>query len=223
VGAVLREYARFFIGPRYEHAFAQGLLALEQNWVGPLAANGSVMPTLHAFQAMERSAPPRLLQNWRFQQALYRAYYDAYTQARLRYETGLEEQAFDVLRQAGALGARRAMDAAEVILNRAVTHPLNAAWRTRIFQLAEALFQSIRMQLSVPLYAAQSETRGANLDGLDYPLNDRPWLLAQMERIRALPGSDRAHHPLERPRAGRLLRGPFRRLGLPVDCARPDL
>jgi hypothetical protein len=42
------------------------------------------------------------------------------------------------------------------------------------------------MQLSVPLYAAQSERRGANLDGVDYPLNDRPWLKAQFERIRTL-------------------------------------
>ena len=42
------------------------------------------------------------------------------------------------------------------------------------------------MQLSVPLYYAQSETRGANLDGVDYPLNDRPWLFDQFTRIRGL-------------------------------------
>ena len=100
-------------------------------------------------------------------------------------------------------------------------------WRTRIFQLAEALFQSIHMQLSVPLYYAQSETRGANLDGLDYPLNDRPWLLDQMARIRALTdedapaGRDRKAGALDRSRPGRLLRGPLQRLGLPVDCSRP--
>ena len=64
--------------------------------------------------------------------------------------------------------------------------PVAQAWRTRIFQLAEALFQSIHMQLSVPLYAAQSETRGANLDGVDYLLNDRPWLQAQFAYIRSL-------------------------------------
>ena len=92
----------------------------------------------------------------------------------------------DQLGQAEQLGSLGALDLAEAILQQAVTRPIASGWRTRIYQLAEALFQSIHMQLSVPLYAAQSETRGANLDGLDYPLNDRPWLKHQFERIRAL-------------------------------------
>ena len=36
---ILREYSRYFIGDRYADAFAQGLLALERNWRGPLTAN----------------------------------------------------------------------------------------------------------------------------------------------------------------------------------------
>ena len=44
---------------------------------------------------LERRAPPRVLANWRFQQALYRAYYDAYVRSRLIYETDLEERALD--------------------------------------------------------------------------------------------------------------------------------
>ena len=57
--------------------------------------------------------------------------------------------------------------------------PVARDWRTRIFQLAEALFQSIHMQLSVHLYQGQHERRGANLDGCDTPLNNRMWLKAQ--------------------------------------------
>ena len=184
---ILREFSRFFIGEAYTHDFAHGLAALETNWVGSLATNQSVLPTLAHFQALEKTAAPAVLQNWRIQQALYRAYYDAYTQARLRYETGLEEQALDRLRQAEKLGTLLALQEAENTLDRAVLQPINIQWHTRINQLAEALFQSIHMQLSVPLYAAQSETRGANLDGLDYPLNDRPWLKEQFTRIRAIP------------------------------------
>ncbi len=129
----------------------------------------------------------RCCRNWRFQMALYRAYYDAYVRSRLLYEMGLEEQALDQLRQAPTLGALRAIDRAEIILDQAVSQPIASAWRTRIFQLAEALFQSIHMQLSVPFYAAQSETRGANLDGVDYPLNDSPWLKEHFAHIRTLP------------------------------------
>ncbi len=36
---ILREYSRYFIGDGYADSFAQGLLALERNWRGPLAAN----------------------------------------------------------------------------------------------------------------------------------------------------------------------------------------
>src|SRR2546428_370919 len=70
---ILREYSRYFIGDPYTDTFAQGLLALERNWRGPLAANSAVYTTLERFQAMDRAAAPRDLRNWRFQQALYRA------------------------------------------------------------------------------------------------------------------------------------------------------
>jgi len=183
---ILRQYSRFFIDSRFTDDFALGLLALERNWVGPLAANEGVYPTLCQFQAMEKAAAPRLLKNWRFQQALYRAYYDAYTRSRLLYESSLEEGAMDRLRQADRLGSLLALDQAEAILDEAALKPIATGWQRRIYQLAEALFQSVHMQLSVSLYYAQSEVRGANLDGLDYPLNDRPWLKDQFARLRAL-------------------------------------
>jgi hypothetical protein len=90
---ILREYSRYFVGPAYTDSFAQGLLALERNWRGPLAANASVYATLEQFQAMERAASPADLRNWRFQQALYRAYYDARVRSRLLHETAIEERA----------------------------------------------------------------------------------------------------------------------------------
>lgn len=186
VTEILRQYSRFFIGQAQTGDFARGLLALEENWRGPLATNTGVDATLQQFQAMERAAAPTVLKNWRFQMALYRAYYDAYVRARLLYESGLEAQAMDELRQAQWLGALPALALAEATLDRAITAPIAQAWRTRLFQLAEALFQSIHMQLSVPLYAGQHETRGANLDGVDFALNDRPWLKAQFAHIRTL-------------------------------------
>ncbi len=122
------------------------------------------------FQAMEHAAPPAVLRNWRFQQALYRAYYDAYTRKRLLHENALEDEALRKLRDTHDTGA------AAAILDRAVTQPAAPQWRARIFELAEALFQSIGMQLSVPRYQAIGVDRGASLDTLDVPLNNRLWL-----------------------------------------------
>jgi len=84
---ILREYSRYFIGEQYADDWAQGLIALERNWRGPLLTNKAVFNTLRQFQEMERGASPQVLLNWRFQQGLYRAYYDAYTGRRWWYET----------------------------------------------------------------------------------------------------------------------------------------
>jgi hypothetical protein len=188
VTTVLRDYARYFIGAAYADTFAQGLAALEKNWQGPLLTNGNVETTLLQFQAMERAASPQVLLNWRFQQALYRAYYDAYTRRRLIAETASEESAMDALRTAGAVGSLQAMARAEAILN----NPAGPApaLRARIFELAEALYQSVRMQLSVPRYKAIAVGRGANLDTLDMPLNSRAWLAARFAEIRKETGEN---------------------------------
>ena len=175
VFGILEDYARFFIDPGLSNEFAHGLYSLEQNWRGPLAVNTGVQTTLRQFQAMEQSASPFLKRNWRFQQTLYRAYYDAYTRERLAFETSLEVQALGRLRGACKAGSRVAIRAALGLWDQAVVAPIAQDLRTRVFQLAEALFNSIRMQLSVDLYQAQYETRGANLDAVDFPLNDRMW------------------------------------------------
>jgi hypothetical protein len=183
---ILRQYSRYFIGDRYEDDFAQGLLALERNWRGPLFSNGPVDATLQQFRALERTAAPQVKLNWRFQHALYRAYYDAYQRRRVIYETELENQAMGRLGKAKQLGTGQAMQQAETILERAISNRVSPELRARVFELAEALFQSIRMQLSVDRYQAISVGRGANLDTIDVPLNNRVWLRNQFERIRKL-------------------------------------
>jgi hypothetical protein len=183
---ILRQYSRYFIGDDYQDSFAQGLLALERNWRGPLATNAGVYTTLQQFQAMERASTPDTRLNWRFQQALYRAYYDAYTRRRLLHETALEESAMDALREARQTGALSAVDRAQEILDRALTGRPADTWRTRVFELAEALFQSIRMQLSVEKYKAISVDRGATLDTIDAPLNSRRWLEQRFADIRKM-------------------------------------
>ena len=183
---VLREYSRYFIGPAFKDRFADGLLRLEKNWEGPVLKNAGIDATLQKFQALEDDAGPAQKLNWRFQHALYRAYYDAYVRARLKYETELETNALGKLREARSLGSLKAMTEAEAILDRAKKEPVATELRARVFQLAEALFQSIRMQLSVPRYHAIAVDRGANLDTIDFPLNSAGWLKKRFAAIRDL-------------------------------------
>jgi hypothetical protein len=180
---ILREYGRYFIGADEADGFAQALLGLERNWQGALATNQGVYVTLQQFQDLEKRAAPELLANWRFQQALYRAYYDAYVRARLLRETAVEERALEALREGPAAGSLAAIAAAEKILAEAQT-PVAADWRKRVFGLADALFKSIQMQTSVSKYQAISVDRGATLDTVDVPLGNGPWLVQRLAALR---------------------------------------
>ena len=184
---VLREYGRYFIVEGEGAAFAQGLVELESNWRGPLLASPGVGSTLRRFQSLERAASPKTLANWRFQQALYRAYYDAYVRDRLVRETALEARAMAILRRASTTGSWQAMERGEQVLDEAVTEPHNQDWRARVFELGAALYQSIGMQLSHDLYKANRTRRAASLDTVDEPLNDSRWLKKSLGAIRQIP------------------------------------
>ncbi|MBI4600678.1 MAG: hypothetical protein HY721_01835 [Planctomycetes bacterium] len=188
VREILRDYSRCFLGEAYAESFAEGLLDLERNWLGPLLSNTGVYGTLERFQGMECAASPRDLLNWRLQQGLYRAYYDAYVRSRLLHETALHDEAMASLRGVRATGSAAALARAEAALQRIASERVAEDWRGRVFELAEALFQSARMQLSVERYKAISVGRGANLDTIDVPLVPVKWLRGQLAEVRGLPG-----------------------------------
>lgn len=189
VEGILREYARYYIHPAFEEMFTMGLLGLERNWNRPIARDEfmNIFEIRLLFQSMERKAPPSVKLNWRYQQALYRAYYDALIESRLKHETGLEEAARAKLHNAKELGTLKAMDDAILILDMAKNDPVATDLRARTLELGEALFQSIRAQLSVKKYNAIAVERGATLDTIDFPLNDAGYLKKQFAEIRKLP------------------------------------
>ncbi len=202
---VLRDFSHYFAGKEQAEGLSDGLMSLEKNWQGPLATNASVAVTLSQFQDMERAAAPALLGNWRFQQALYRAYFDAYVQSRLIEETAQVERALALLRRMEDIGwtpeplqigaapsatppngrdPMLLLEEARGILQQSMTQSARGSLRGRVLELGEALFQSIRMQLAVERYRGEAVVRGTNLDTLDYPVSDAPWLLKQISEIR---------------------------------------
>lgn len=186
VRAILNEYARVFFGPEVAELAADGILALERNWQGPLESNGGVSATLTLWQNLE-AAHPELAGNWRWQSLLMRAYYDAYTRERLVYETALENEANTVLARAKETGSEAAMSEALAVFQRAETAPVMQELRARVLALCDALYHSIGLQTSVEKYQASGAERGAVLDFLDIPLNNRWWYEDEFEKVRALP------------------------------------
>ena len=189
---VLTDYARLFFGPDVAEDAARGILGLERNWIGALAENTGVDSTLALWQRLETDNP-QLADNWRWQQCLLRAYYDAYIRHRLIYEERLEAEAVALLEDAFTRGPVPVVNEAKAILARAETEPINQEWRRRIEELCDALFQSIGMQTSVERHGAMGAERGAVLDFVDLPLNDRWWLEDQFrERTRMFSGFEAA-------------------------------
>lgn len=193
---IVIEYARLHFAPALAEEIADAIFALERNWRGSLVANGTVEGTLRLWRDLDRRAP-ELAGNWRWQMCLLRAEYDAYVRRRLIQDRQLEAEANAILVQAGTLGSSQAIDQAMRILNRAVTSPAGADLRARIEDLCKRLFESIGLQTSVEKYGASRPERGAVLDFVDLPLNNRWWLEDEFAKVRQLPG--------EQERAARLV------------------
>jgi hypothetical protein len=78
------------------------------------------------------------------------------------------------------------MDSALRIVNEADKNPVFPELRQKIVSYCAALFNSIGMQTSVKKYNASGAERGAILDFLDYPLNNRWWLSDEFAKIRQM-------------------------------------
>jgi hypothetical protein len=200
----MRDFGRYFIGAKDGSGLAQGLLDLENNWLGPLAANELVDVTLQKFMSIERSASPFLLENWRWQQAMFRACCDAYVRQRLLFESGELAKAKSILGRIedigfasvpwgiGAVPAREpanGIDPQNLIedamrtLRESTLQPVAPALRTRIAELGYALLQSIHQQLAVERFQGEAVDRGAPLDTIDHPVTDGPYFLKQLGAI----------------------------------------
>jgi hypothetical protein len=186
VRMVLVEYSRFFFGPTVAEASADGILALERNWVGPVEENGAIEATFALWQSLELKHPELKL-NWRWQLLVMRSYYDTYIKRRKLYEQYLEKKANMILAKAAETGPEKAMEDALDMVNLADKQHAAADIRQKIADYCEALFMSIGLQTSVKKYNASGAERGAILDFIDYPLNNRWWLADEFEKIRKMP------------------------------------
>ena len=185
---ILTEYARFFISPKIASQVTTGTLALERNWRGPLATNPEIPRTLALFQQVEHAPTVDPGRNWRLQQLLYRAYYDAFLQQRAVSESEAQQNALAAM-QAAAQAANQATASESLGAARAALGQRAACQSsglcTRATALAGDLFASIRMQLSVSRFGALATDRGANLDRIDVSLYDHAWLLSRIAAAEA--------------------------------------
>ena len=186
---VAKDYARFFFHPSVAEQGADGLFALESDTRGPVAENGSIAATYRLWNEMDRQAPSHG-SPWRFHMHLFRADYAYYTRNRLLYELDLEQQALTRLADAGKGGVAPAIKAAREVLERATKQKTEPQLRKKLDEMAETLFKEVGLQTSVPKHSAAGPERGAVMDFVDTPLNNRWWLEDQFDKIEKLSSKD---------------------------------
>ena len=179
----LRDYARFFISPDFVEHFAQGLLGEEKNIKGSLLINERVQSNLQQWQEIEEQATPEMTGNFRYQMGLIRAYFDAFVQKRLIYETYLEQKSKEELGKYPELGIGKAVLNCKSILAQAWKEPIDQTYKLRCEQLADDLFKSIGAQLTIEKHGAMGG-RGNFLDNIDNPLNDVAWIYSQLSTLK---------------------------------------
>lgn len=197
VMTTLREYARLFVGENIYEGVAQGILAEERNWHGPLISNTQIPITLKQWQQMGRMADPKILANYRFQMGLIRAYYDSYLQQRLVYETNLQYQAETILSKATNSDVINTINSAESIFQKAVREPIANGLRQRCLDLADSLHRSIGAQLTVEKHGASAVNRGAYISTIDVPLNDVFWYTWNFREIKKMNTGEKQLEALE--------------------------
>ena len=179
---ILTDYCRYFFGPELAVRGAEGINALEQDWVGPIKTNGGIETTFEFWKNLEKENPG-LLNNWRWKMLVLRSYYDTYQHRRKIYEQKLEKEANKILATAKSIGSENAMNQALEMVNRADTKPLNADMHQKIVTYCDDLFHLIGLQTDVEHYHAANSQRGCILQFVNYPLNNRWWLADEFKKI----------------------------------------
>lgn len=182
VREIVDQYVRFFFGTKRGDRVTEAVFGLERNWDGPIERNPGIEMTFALWQQLE-SKYPALQNNWRWQMMLLRAYYDTYISRRKHYEQQLEKEANLLMSQVETIGSEAAMNQALAKVNQADTNPVSPELLGKIEFYCETLFKSIGLQTSVEKYGAEGVQRGAILDLVNYPLNNRWWLNDEFEKI----------------------------------------
>jgi len=165
--------------------------------VGAAVSNPTIAPTRQIFQDILHAVSPRGRWEWRLQQLLYRSNYDLFLQTRAKIQKKGDRTALQALtKHAGeplwAIGeATRVLDEAKRMSDEASVE----LW-TELRVWAEALFQSVHEQFSVPIYGGEYTRRGNTLDTARLPLSNAPYIRHVLSHARNLTHSAEQHRAL---------------------------
>jgi hypothetical protein len=184
---ILLDYGRVFFGENVGADVAEGLRMLERNMEGMLISNENVPKALAQWEMIGVKGGDAVRGNWRYQLYYFRAMFDVYIQSRLVYESELETRATAALAKAPSVGSEAAMSEASAILKEYLMHRIRPDLRVKLEEVGLQALHSIGFQFSfLEPYRARNPERGALLDKVDVPMNNRPWLENEFKKVAEL-------------------------------------
>ena len=187
INEIVVDYGRLFFGEDIGQEAAEGLWMLQENMQGNFLKNDNVPKTLAKWRSIGEKVSPEVRKSWRYQMYLMRAIFDQYTRERLIAEREYELAAYAALAKAPQIGAAAAIANARQEFAQVDSVHIGVPLRKEMAELADDMFNSIGWQFSIdPPYFTRNPERGALLDLLDVPLNDRPWLEDQFTEIQSM-------------------------------------
>jgi len=187
INEIVLDYGRVFFGEDLGKDVAEGLWMLQESMTGNFLKNENVPKALAKWREIGEKASPAVRESWRYEMYLMRALFDQYVREHYKAEIEYEKAAYEALASAPRAGAEKAIARAKLAFAQADSDSIQEELREEMEAIAYHMFQTIGQQFSVRApYFTRNPERGALLDKLDMPMNDRPWLENQFDQILAL-------------------------------------
>ncbi len=183
VTEILEDYSRLFFVGANPQKVANGILALEKNWIGDPAENPHIESTMQIWKEILEETP-NLIENWRFLACMFRAKGDLIVRLRRIFDLSLCQKAERLMR----LGKT---EQALSVLKTKSTNKYKQL-KVELHKIAKSLFDTIGLQLSVEEFHAHGIERGAVLDTIDSPITNKEHYIAKLEEYMTFPSEKRA-------------------------------
>jgi len=179
---IVADYARYYFGADLEETAAGLIFGLEQNWIGDPANNTQINKTFALAQKLEKDGKDVLAKSWRLQALVKRAYNDVYQQR--RYVCGLESVAGAMSALQRTWSADHRLDEAEKSLEHDCVDKTMSSYKSRVLDLASAINKTLGAEV------LQTQDKMLNIQLIDEPVSDVPFLLDQVKSIKKLKSDD---------------------------------
>ncbi|WP_130838049.1 hypothetical protein [Lachnoclostridium sp. Marseille-P6806] len=199
----IEDYIRMFIDSELVGPLSEIMMGLEKNWEGPVLKNEHIDEMYRKIQIIDKRVSNRVKKNYRYQMLHLRVLSDYWIRKKYGFDQKKEKEARAVIDEVTEKGSVCVIKEARSLLNECRDHPAAEELLFEMEKLADLLYQTCRIQLTVKRHMGQNWIRGAYLETAGMPLNEYQYLMQSFKRIERLDSEEERAKALQHLNAGR--------------------